>query len=169
MDKTILITGATGGIGSQVAIQAWAKGYEYHIVGRNIHKTQYAKYDAVIHCAGCVKPLPCKWVDMENIDITFEANFIFPVILTSKLLQEDRLNPGASVIFISSESVNSPYPGGAMLAASKAALEAYARNLQMEQKQLKVHVIRPGMVATKMTNFVGEPPENIAKQIIDLI
>lgn len=155
MDKTILITGASGGIGSQVAIQASRKGYICYITGRNEHRLRETfealtgeghrmfirdlpdaskldvKIDSLIHCAGVVNPLPCKYLTVSDFTDVFNINFIVPVLMTGDMIRSGLLKDGASVIFISSEAVNTPYPGGAMLAASKAALEAYAKTLRL--------------------------------------
>ena len=68
------------------------------------------------------------------------------------MLKKKKLNKQASIVFVSSIAAQHPYKGGAAYAASKAALEAFARTLALEvaHRKIRVNCIAPAMVQTQM-------------------
>ncbi|MCB0063582.1 MAG: SDR family NAD(P)-dependent oxidoreductase [Caldilineaceae bacterium] len=58
-----------------------------------------------------------------------DVNFVTPFLLTSRLLQEQRMASQATFVFISSLSHFTSYPGAAVYAATKAGVASYARSL----------------------------------------
>ncbi len=179
--KTILITGASSGIGRACAIEASSLDANCILIGRNETELQKTKslcktessilcadltnsesidtiisqipmLDGVVHCAGIINPKPIKFLKSQNIKEIFDINFNAPVLLTSSLLQKNKLNEGASIVFISSISSQHPYFGGAMYVSSKAALEAFSKTLAIEgaAKKIRSNVILPGLVKTNM-------------------
>lgn len=161
-DKTILITGASSGIGKEAAILISQAGGTVVITGRDEKRLQEtfdqlqgdnhwmksadltveAEMDAfieglpqmngVVHCAGIVGPLPVKFILQEHIDRMFAINYMVPVNLTGKLLRKKRVLDSASILFMSTIATKNPYFGGALYSGSKAALEAYAKTLALE-------------------------------------
>lgn len=177
----VLITGASSGIGRACAIEASSLGAHCILVGRNEAELQKTKslckndssifcadltsqeniekiagqipmLDGVVHCAGIINPKPIKFLKPQNIKEIFDINFNVPVLLTSSLLQKNKLNDGASIVFISSISSQHPYFGGAMYVSSKAALEAFSKTVAIEtaSKKIRSNVILPGLVKTNM-------------------
>lgn len=177
----VLITGASSGIGRACAVEASALGAICVIVGRDIEKLketaalcitdsqiivcdltnydelknmtlQLSKLDGIVHCAGITYPRPIKFLKPEHVHKIFEINYTAPVLLTSLLLQTNKINDGASFVFISSVSSQHPYFGGSIYVSSKAALEAFSKSLAIECASNKVrsNVIRPGLVNTRM-------------------
>lgn len=160
--KTILVTGASSGIGRQVCISASRMGATIILSGRNetrLNETlsqlegnghsviaadllqpgareQLAKtiapVDGFVHCAGFVKPFPVKFLDQARIDETLNINYESLVLFAAALLKEKKIAANASLVFLSSISGNHPHKGGAMYASSKAALEAFAKVLALE-------------------------------------
>ncbi len=168
-NKTILITGASSGIGRAAAQLCDALGANVVITGRNEeelkktaasfkNKTQsfsadlaneteidalIAKLpalDGFVHCAGIIRPTPIKFLKTKHIDEVFKINFSSAVLLSSGLLSAKKLNDAASVIFISSVSAQHPYTGGSLYTASKASLEAFARGFALEGLTKKIRV-----------------------------
>jgi len=196
----VLVTGASSGIGRACAVEASSLGAICTIVGRDIEKlketaslcktesqiivcdlssyddvkkmmVQLGKMDGIVHAAGITYPRPIKFLKPEHIHKIFDINYIAPVLLTSLLLQTNKINQGASFVFISSVSSQHPYFGGSMYVSSKAALEAFSKSLAIECAPNKVrsNVIRPGLVNTRMlieTKEAGtdENFENYEKQ-----
>lgn len=177
----ILITGASSGIGRSCAVEASKLGATCILTGRNeeeLIKTQkmcklptliYAgdmvnqefiknlvsnlsNIDGVVHCAGITNPWPIKFLKNEHIKEMFDINFFSPVLLTTELFQKNKINIGASFVFISSISSQHPYFGGSTYASSKAAIEAFSKSLaiEMASKKIRSNVVRPGLVKTRM-------------------
>lgn len=160
--KTILVTGASSGIGRQASLLISMLGAKVFITGRDRSKLQetydslegkghgmsaadltdemqmdelikkLAPLNGVVHSAGVIGPTPAKFIRQENIDKLFRINFEVPVLLTGKLLTLKKIGNDASVVFFSSVATRSPYFGGALYGSAKAALESYSRSLALE-------------------------------------
>ncbi|MBS1647502.1 MAG: SDR family oxidoreductase [Bacteroidetes bacterium] len=178
--KHILITGASAGIGRQTAIDASLQGAQLTITGRNEKELQHTlqqlsgkghsllvadlkkeaeikhisnqikPLDGIVHGAGIVKPVPVKFIQAAQIEDVFSINFISVVLLNAQLLQQKKINNGASVVLLSTISTLHPYFGGGIYIASKAALEGYGKTLALEllQKKIRVNILQPAMVKT---------------------
>ncbi|MFN3918440.1 MAG: SDR family NAD(P)-dependent oxidoreductase [Flavobacteriales bacterium] len=110
--------------------------------------------DGIVHAAGIVSPLPVKFIRKKHLDKVWNINTYAPILLTAQLLSEQKINEEASIVFISSISTRHPYFGGAMYVSSKAAIEAYSRNLGLELvgKKIRSNVVSPALVKTKIFN-----------------
>ena len=180
-NKNILVTGASSGIGKQAAINVSKMGANVIITGRNKerladtlaemqgnHKMfcidltkeeemfdlveNVVNLDGFVHCAGISKPLPIKFIKQSYLNDIQTINYEVAVLLSSLLLKKKKINKAASLVFISSIAAQHPYKGGAVYAASKAALEAFARTLALElaHRKIRVKCLAPAMVQTKM-------------------
>lgn len=168
--KKILVTGASSGIGRQIAISVSGMGAETFITGRNEQRlsdvfnllevpgTQYAadldieqeldnlielmpNLDGVVLSAGIVKTLPFKFINRKDLDSIFETNFFSPAILINKLLKTKKLNKNGSVVFISSIAGNYVgTAGNAMYSASKGAINAMQKVLAIELSAQRIRV-----------------------------
>jgi|SRR5690554_177436 len=165
--KTILVTGASSGIGRGVAIALAEQGVDVVLVGRNessldqlskelggkaqklsVDLTDAAErmalvaalpsLDGVFHCAGVVDPFPVGFLNEEKLASVMNINFSAPVLLTSALLRKKKINHSASLVFMSSVASGFAYKGSASYSASKAALEAYSRSLAIEHGSKKI-------------------------------
>jgi NAD(P)-dependent dehydrogenase (short-subunit alcohol dehydrogenase family) len=166
--KKILITGASSGIGRQIAIHCSALGAICYITGRNedrlnetlslmhsnCHKAIVAdltnideittlcknleELDGIVHCAGKVVPYLTKYLNNEVFTEVFDINFNASFNIMSLLLRTKKINSYCSIVFISSFASHHPYPTGSFYAASKAALEAYSKALAIENTSLKI-------------------------------
>ena len=161
-DKNILVTGASSGIGRQIAITASELGAKLTIVGRNTEKldetlslltgndhkiqvvdlldsnnltsliSESSSYDGVVFNAGVVEYLPVKFLNESKINAVFATNFDSNVVLSQKLIKSKLLKKGGSLVFVSSISSKLGVPGTAMYTASKAALSAFSKVLASE-------------------------------------
>lgn len=161
-NKTILVTGASSGIGRQTAISCSNMGAKLIITGRDEKRlaetysllqekghTQFiadladensrnellnhiSVIDGFVHSAGIVLPVPVKFIAEKHLRQVMSVNFESAVLSVARLLKNKKLNNGASLVFFSSISVNYPYAGGALYTASKGAIEAYSKNLAVE-------------------------------------
>jgi len=180
--KTILVTGASSGIGKQVAISCSEMGAKVCITGRDKKRLdetfQLLKgtghlqticdlvnddersalieslpaLDGLVHCAGIIMPMPVKFIEDKHIQNVMGTNFNSAILLVSKLLKTKKLNKNSSLVFISSIAAHFPYIGGALYNSSKAAIEAYSRNIAQEMSGmgLRSNCIVPAMVDTPM-------------------
>ena len=168
--KTILITGASSGIGRGIAVACASMGAQLILTGRNMARLQetlanlegqghsYIAADlidteerialveqlpalhGVVHCAGVGSRVPCKMVTQEDIDHVFHPNTEAPILLQSELLARKKLQKQSSVVFIASASATMPSMGNAVYSASKAAIIAYAKCLALELAPRKIRV-----------------------------
>ncbi|TND09670.1 MAG: short-chain dehydrogenase/reductase sdr [Bacteroidetes bacterium] len=160
--RIILVTGASSGIGRQVAISASKMGARLVLHGRNQEKLQETlgmlegdnhqlissnllteegrnalvaqapAIDGLVHCAGVVHPYPIRFLDQKKIDETLNINFEAPVLMTGALVKNKKISKNASLVFLSSISGQHPHKGGAMYGSSKAALETFVKVVALE-------------------------------------
>lgn len=169
-NKTILVTGASSGIGKTTAIHLSKLGATVIISARNnenLNKTLSAMHanshkiiqadltieqdidklsklippiDGWVHCTGKVLPVPVKFIKEKHIEDVFNVNFDSAVKLSAGLLGQKKIKNEASVVFISSVSTLHSYFGGGLYIASKAALEGFAKTLALELLPKKIRV-----------------------------
>ena len=160
--KTILVTGASSGIGRGIAITCSKMGASVIINGRNEQRlaetlqemkgeghlslaadlsrteavtsmvNQLPKLDGIVHCAGIGQMILCRQLQESDLDDMMDVNFKSPVMLQTKLLKQKKINKGASIVFIASIANDSPRIGNAMYSASKGAIISYANCLALE-------------------------------------
>lgn len=160
--KTILITGASSGIGKQIAFNCADAGANVIASGRDVERLNTTltslpgsghsslvlnltddiamksavgtvdKIDGVVHCAGISMLAPLRLATRSHIETQLSSNLVGPMLLTQQLLLRNSINQGGSIIFISSISAHIGVHGVSSYSASKGALEAMARSLAME-------------------------------------
>lgn len=176
-DKTILVTGASSGIGQGIALLCSQMGATVVINGRNKTRlketlaqmegkdhivaqgdlsdfaslpdlvSKMPKLDGVVHCAGIGSRVLCKMMQESDLDQTMTINFKAPVMLQTELLKQKKVNKNGSIVFIASMAQDSPSIGNALYAASKSAIISYARCLQLE---LAPRLIRVNCISPAM-------------------
>ncbi len=182
-NKTILITGASSGIGKAMAIACANAGARLIISGRNNKRLLQTlsllkpnnhlsvdcdlstieglqklvefvpKLDGFISNAGIVEPILLQFIETEDIEKTVNINALSTIQLTRLLLQEKKLNKGASIIFTSSINGNKcAFIGSSIYAASKAMLTGFMKAcaLELALKGIRVNCIEPGMIETEL-------------------
>jgi len=130
--KTILVTGASSGIGQETAIQCSKMGAKVIITARNEERlketllmmsgegnkmvvsdltnqtdldnliTNVDTLNGLVLCAGKPKTLPFQFCTRENFDDVFNINFYAPVELLRLLVKKKKLVKESSVVFVSS-------------------------------------------------------------------
>jgi len=190
--RTILVTGASSGIGRGIAIACSKMGATLVLNGRNVQRLEETKgllegdghtaiaanlsdavviagscpkLDGVVHCAGIGQRILCKQLEEAQLEEVMTANFKGPVMLQTELLKQKKLNKAASIVFISSMASWSPSIGNAMYSASKGAVTSYANCLALElaPRQIRVNCISPAMVWTDLV-FKGGVTEEELKE-----
>lgn len=168
--KTILVTGASAGIGRGIAVACAGMGAQVILTARNIERLQETlsqlegdghsyiaaditneaerralveqlpMLDGVVQCAGVGNRVPCKMLVQEDIDRVMKPNAEAPMLLQALLLSEKKIKKQASVVFIASAAATMPVTGNAVYSASKAALVAYAKCLAQELAPRQIRV-----------------------------
>lgn len=168
--KTILVTGASSGIGRGIAIACAGMGARVILTARNevrlqetlsllegdghsyicanLTKAEDRQYlveqlpilDGLVQCAGVGCRIPCKGLETEDVSAVMQPNMEAPMLLQSALLTEKKLNKGASVVYITSCAATMPAVGNALYSASKAAMISYAKCLALELASRKIRV-----------------------------
>jgi short-subunit dehydrogenase len=133
-NKTILVTGASSGIGRAIAIECSKMGASVIITGRNEErlKETYSQMEGnqpnyivadlsnsddmqnlsksitllngLVNCAGLTKVLPFPFAERKDFEEVMEVNFFAPTELSRLLVKTKKLQKGASIVFISSVS-----------------------------------------------------------------
>ena len=175
--KTILVTGASSGIGRGIAIACSKMGANVLVNGRNESRlketlqllegesnkivvadlsnsvkvtemvTELPKLDGIVHCAGIGQRVLCKQLQERDLDEMMDVNFKAPVMLQTELLKQKKINKAASIVFIASIAADSPTIGNAMYCASKGAIISYANCLSIE---LAPRLIRVNCISPAM-------------------
>lgn len=190
--KKILVTGASSGIGRATAIECSKAGATVFLTARNIgrleqtlkemcgagHKIVPAdltsisdiqhlvdeidEIDGIALIAGINDKMIIKKIDDAFISKMLTTNFSGPALLIKSLLKAKKLNKLSSVVFMSSVSAFYPSVSNAMYAASKAAVNQFAKVLALEMLPLKARVncILPAFVETEMIQKYGEETLN---------
>lgn len=160
--KTILVTGASSGIGRGIAIACSKMGTSVIVNGRNEQRlsetmsemegddnlslaadlsdnvalaemvAKLPKLDGIVHCAGIGQRVLCKQLQESDLDNMMNVNFKAPVMLQTEILKQKKINKSASIVFIASIACDSPTIGNAMYSASKGAIISYANCLALE-------------------------------------
>jgi cyclic-di-GMP-binding biofilm dispersal mediator protein len=198
---TVLITGATSGIGLALAQRYAAQGVLVVLVGRRPHAEldqafftpeRYCRadlaqpgcqdviagwltdqgigeVDVLIHNAGLGYVGAIGDQSPADIEALFHVNLKTPVALTHRLLP--LLTPTAHIVFISSVAAVLPSPEYAVYSATKAGLDAFARNLRLELHAMgsaqQIQVIHAGATRTEMHAKAGLPADRISANFAD--
>ncbi len=166
--KTILITGASSGIGRCTAIECSKMGATLMITGRNEERlaetygclegeghlrfafdlTQeeairslaesVPALDGVFFCAGVTDMTLIKFLNKEKIDRVFDINLVAPMLLTKALVQKKKINKMASLVYMSSMGAEEVTLGLGIYAASKSGLNAMVRAVANELSARKI-------------------------------
>ncbi len=162
LGKTIIITGASSGIGKKTAIECSKMGASLVITGRNkerledtfrllegndhkmiiadLSKEEEIKsfvesspaVDGVFFCAGITDTTLIKFVSIEKMLNVFNINLFSPTFLTKLLISKKKINKGASLVYMSSYGAEKVEPGLGIYAASKMGVNAIVHAVAKE-------------------------------------
>lgn len=194
--KTILVTGASSGIGRAIAIVCSQMGARLIITGRNEYRLsetflklegsdhqqicadltmndeldklieRLPKLDGLVSNAGKANPLVLQLTENEDVNEILQINTLVPINLTRLILQQKKLNKGASLVYISSINGNNcTYIGSSIYAASKSALTGFMKGVALElaPRGIRANCINPGMIETNLLGSGGIGQEELEK------
>lgn len=180
--KTILVTGASSGIGKATAEICSQMGANVITLGRretcdyavNLADTStwnelldnMPVIDGIAACAGIANMTPYTFISAEDVDKVFQVNCFGPILLVKEIIKHKKLNKGASVVFIS--SVDGPkvvHAGNTIYSGSKSALVGMARNMAIDLagKKIRVNCVLPGTTDTPMIRTANVTEDQLAE------
>ena len=171
MKKNIFIVGGSSGIGLEL-LRLLAPGHQVFTASRHPGPTEGMeqthlpmdvtresfdleglpeKLDGFVYCPGSINLKPFKMLSLEAFQNDMEINFMGLLRVLREVMP--RFNPGASLVFFSTVAVGSGMPFHTSVAASKGAIEGFARSLAAEYApRLRVNVIAPSLVDTPLAS-----------------
>lgn len=168
--KTILVTGASSGLGQQIAISCAERGARIVLTGRNTarlnatlgqlsgkgHTVVEADFtvakererlvaacgtlDGVVNCAGIQKLCPIRQLTEQAMTDMYITNFLAPVMLTQGLLYAKTLSSQASIVFMLSTAAHLGTRGLGPYSSMKAGLIGIIKCLALEQAKYRIRV-----------------------------
>ena len=151
MDKIVLITGASSGIGEGCARKFASEGARLILTARSVDKEHEGNLD--------------EW------DIVIDTN-IKSLLSMTRMVEPGMVERGRGhIINIGSIAGDAAYPGGSVYCATKAAVKALSDGLRIDlvDTPLRVTNIKPGMVETNFSviRFRGDKDkaDNVYKGI----
>jgi NAD(P)-dependent dehydrogenase (short-subunit alcohol dehydrogenase family) len=177
-NKTILVTGASSGIGKETAIECSRLGANVIITGRNKerlietfnllvgnnhkfyqldlnseHKIQdflnsLPKLDGIVHSAGILESIPFSFTNSEKLEKIMKVNFEIPFTITQNLIKTKKINKQSSIVFVSSLSGISTIASG--ISAYSASKGAICASVRVMAFELASKNIRVNSVCPGM-------------------
>lgn len=173
-NKTILLTGATGGIGSALAKQLTKEGANLMLVSKENGfdltkkgevekliddiKNKYDQLDLIINCAGVGVYKSLTEITLEEWEYSFKLNVEAQFLLIQGLLSLLQKSPESLLLTIGSGAGVIPMKNRSLYCATKFALRGFILSLaeEFEGKKPKFCLITLG---STLTNFAGIPVE----------
>jgi NAD(P)-dependent dehydrogenase (short-subunit alcohol dehydrogenase family) len=187
--KTILVTGASSGLGQQIAISCSHRGARVVLTGRDMSKLEQTRermraddhllvpadltsaadrdalaqaspaIDGLVHCAGQQMLCPIHQLSEGLMTEMYNVNFLAPVMLTQRLFAAKRIAQQASIIFLLSTSAHIGTRGVGPYSAMKSGMLGIIRCLAIEQGKRKIRVNGISPSAVP-TPMWGNPDDN---------
>ncbi|WAT07158.1 SDR family NAD(P)-dependent oxidoreductase [Rouxiella badensis] len=177
--KSVLITGASSGIGKQLALDYAAEGWKVIACGRNAERLEalsaasaqistltfdmtdleetrkalaWVQASLVILCAGTCEYLDNGVVEADKVLRVMTTNLMGPVNCLDALLPG--MASGSRIALVGSTAALFPLPRAEAYGASKAALAYFARSLALDltPRGIAISLVQPGFVKTPLTD-----------------
>jgi len=157
--RTILVTGAAGGIGGATVRQLAGKGADVIAAGRTVESLAAITSQTGARALAFASPQD---TDIDIFDKVMSIN-ARGALLVSKYAARSliRLGKGGSIVNVSSQAGLVALTGHVSYGSSKAALDNITRvsALELGRYQVRVNSVNPTVVMTDMSNFYWGRPE----------
>lgn len=162
LGKTVLVTGASSGIGRAAALLCAQMGATVLLTGRNTENLERAHadlpgaghtsfvadltheaarnalvdiappLDACVFSAGAAELAPVRMITERHLRSIFSVNYDAPVLLTQRLLSKKKIAAGASLVYVTAVAEHIAPVATGAYSAAKAALTATVRTIALE-------------------------------------
>lgn len=193
--KTVLVTGASSGIGRDITIQTAKSGASLILTGRNTERLNETLaligsgehqvipadlstsdgikqlvnalplLDGVVHSAGIIKRVPLKLISEKSLNELMQINFTAPALLTRAIYKQKLLREEASIVFVSSVASSFASLGNIMYMASKGAINSFMKGIAFELATLGIRANAIQPGMIKTHLTTAIPDEEIQKDI----
>jgi len=166
--KTILVTGASSGIGRAAAIVCASLGARVVLTGRNPERltgtrgqlagdghVEFAAdlvdaaarqgladalpmLDGAVFCAGVAEMRPMRMASEQHLRDMLAINYEAPVLLTQRILQRKKLSAGASLVYVTATAAHLSPLATGAYAGAKAALVSTVRTIASEHAKNRI-------------------------------
>jgi short-subunit dehydrogenase len=176
--KRALVTGGAMGLGKALCANLIEQGWDVTIIDRDATKitkkdqtlhikcdlsdtvavdrlieelTNQDPFDLVVHNAAVSATGRFETIPVQKYHQLMQLNVTTPMIISSRLAAAGRFNRGAHLVFLSSLSHFTGYPGAAVYSASKDAIAVYAKSIRKPFAKIGVTVscVFPGPMKTQ--------------------
>lgn len=131
-----------------------------HAVNGAVKK--FKKIDILINNAGVVAWSPLKDQSLADIEKQIRINLEGLIKMTKIFLPHIK----DMIINVGSGAGKTGFADLSTYCASKFGVRGFTQALAEEVEHIKVYAVNPDMTATKMTDFQGRPPEQVAEVIL---
>ena len=182
--KTILVTGAAGGIGSAISRGLASAGGDVALCGRNLEKCraladrldvadlesiracvdevvqQYGKIDVLFNVAGINKREGLLDVVPETYDRIMDTNLKGVFFMSQAVAREMYRRKSGNIINIGSHNDTGMLGGCSVYGAAKSGVIALTRSMAVEFAQygIRCNAISPGHILTELTQVTWDHP-----------
>lgn len=151
-------------------------GLAHDVVDRTLEA--YGRIDALVLNAGVAPKAPIDQTTEEVLEQAFFVNAFGPAFMVTRAWPAFKRQRSGRVVFVSTLGTIDPFPGFFAYAASKSAVDSFARSIRAEGKAIgvKAFAVNPGCVETEILrrNFPEKmipreralPPEAVAEVIV---
>lgn len=173
--KTVLVTGATGGIGQAIARELAAAGAKLTLSGRRVDVLEtlaaelgaqviaadladrddvgrlaaaYADVDVLVANAALPASGDLTSFDIDQIDRALDVNLRAPIVLARTLVEAMTARGSGHLVFISSLSGKVTTPSASLYSATKFGLRGFGQSLRADLRGtgVGVSVVFPGLI-----------------------